>query len=321
MVSDERALAVRLASTEDDALARTFAERGVAASAALARLLRRRCRDAGSGVRRARGRTAPPHVARRPRSPPSTARPCAASELAVLRPLALVGDDGAPYGAVAARVRTASIARPDAFVTEPPAPPVVAAERLRRRRCGRARLHDRRRIGRRAAGGPAHAAVAHGHRCGQRDRSASTDGCRSPRVGGRHRRPGRRRRRRRPRDAAGSRVDRHRRGHAVARSDHHPTLGGRRGGAARTPCRRVCAPTTAASGRSASWAGAYPLHAEWTERAARLRRIAESLGPAHRRRAPSRRGPRRCGPAPAPTPTAWRRTCPPRSTACTCRPT
>ena len=50
-----------------------------------------------------------------------------ASELAVLRPLALVGDDGAPFGAVAARVRTASIARPDAFVTEPPAPPVVAA--------------------------------------------------------------------------------------------------------------------------------------------------------------------------------------------------
>ncbi len=32
MVSDERALAIRLAATDDDALARTFAARGVTAS-------------------------------------------------------------------------------------------------------------------------------------------------------------------------------------------------------------------------------------------------------------------------------------------------
>ena len=127
MVSDERALAVRLASTEDDALARTFAERGVAASAPWHDFF-----DAAAGmldpasVERA--------VARLPRTSlvalfaALDGASLPASELAVLRPLALVGDDGAPFGAVATRVRAASIARPDAFVAEPPAPPVVAAE-------------------------------------------------------------------------------------------------------------------------------------------------------------------------------------------------
>ena len=127
MVSDERALAVRLASTENDALARTFADRGVAASAPWHDFF-----DAAAGmldpasVERA--------VARLPRTSlvalfaALDGAPLAASELAVLRPLALVGDDGAPFGAVAARVRAASIARPDAFVAEPPAPPVVEAK-------------------------------------------------------------------------------------------------------------------------------------------------------------------------------------------------
>src|SRR6187402_1588504 len=123
MVSDERALAVRLASTENDALARTFADRGVTASAPWHDFF-----DAAAGmldpasVERA--------VARLPRTSLVAlfAAPLAASELAVLRPLALVGDDGAPFGAVAARVRAASIARPDAFVAEPPAPPVVEAK-------------------------------------------------------------------------------------------------------------------------------------------------------------------------------------------------
>ena len=119
MVSDERALAVRLASTEDDALARTFADRGVAAP--------RRPGTTSStpppGCWIRHPSSARSHGSPARRSSPSLAAldgaSLPASELAVLRPLALVGDDGAPFGAVAARVRTASIARPDAFVTEP----------------------------------------------------------------------------------------------------------------------------------------------------------------------------------------------------------
>ena len=179
MVSDERALAVRLASTERRRPRPDVRGPRCRRRRPLARLLRRRRGTAGSGIRRARGRTAPPHVARRPVAALDGAS-LPASELAVLRPLALVGDDGAPFGAVAARVRT-RIHRPSRRIRHRTARSARRrGERLRRRRRGRARLHDRRRAGRRAARGPAHAAVAHRHRCGQRDRSASAHGCRSP---------------------------------------------------------------------------------------------------------------------------------------------
>ena len=231
MVSDERALAVRLASTERrrprpdvrGPRCRRFRRPGTTSSTPLPGCWIRRpssARSHGSPARRSS-----------PCSPPSTALPCR-SELAVLRPLALVGDDGAPFGAVAARVRTASIARPDAFVTEPPAPPVVAAndsdaaaaaERafttvgaladvllaglhtpLSRTGTGAVSAIDRRRLTDAGALGSADDIddlVA----------AAAAADLVTP---------------------LGSRVDRDRRGHAVARSDHHPTLGGHRGGAA-----------------------------------------------------------------------------------------
>lgn len=127
MVSDERALAIRLASTDDNSLARTFADRGVASAAswhdffdAAAALL-----DPAS-VERA--------VARLPRTTlvalaaALEGAPLDPADAAVLQPLALAGDDGAPYAAVAARVRAVSAARPDAFLPEPPAAPVTESD-------------------------------------------------------------------------------------------------------------------------------------------------------------------------------------------------
>ena len=126
MVSDERALAVRLASTDDDALARTFAERGVSPAALWHDFF-----DAAAGM------LDPASVERAVARLPRTALVSLAAalngsvvdsaEAGVLRPLALVAEDGAPYGAVAARVRTLAAARPDAFVAEPVDPPVAAA--------------------------------------------------------------------------------------------------------------------------------------------------------------------------------------------------
>ncbi|SFS17364.1 Helicase conserved C-terminal domain-containing protein [Microbacterium sp. cf046] len=126
MVSDERALAIRLATIDDDALARTFAQRGVIPSAnwhdffdAAAGLL-----DPAS-VERA--------VARLPRSALVSlaaavdGAPLAAADLEVLQPLALANDDAAPYGAVSARVRAVATTRPDAFEAETTSPPVVPA--------------------------------------------------------------------------------------------------------------------------------------------------------------------------------------------------
>ena len=127
MVSDERALAVRLASTDDDALARTFAERGVAPGAGWHDFF-----DAAAGM------LDPASVERAVARLPRTAlvalaaalegAPIPDAELSVLRELALADDDGAPFGAVAARVRAASTARPDAFEPEPPAPAVAPAQ-------------------------------------------------------------------------------------------------------------------------------------------------------------------------------------------------
>ncbi len=126
MVSDERALAVRLASTEDDALARTFAERGVSPAALWHDFF-----DAAAGM------LDPASVERAVARLPRTALVSLAAslngsvvdsaEVGVLRPLALVAEDGAPYAAVAARVRALAAARPDAFVAEPVDPPVAAA--------------------------------------------------------------------------------------------------------------------------------------------------------------------------------------------------
>src|SRR5215207_3456526 len=107
MVSDERALAVRLAVTGDDALASLFAARAVTPSAAwhdffdaAAALL-----DPAS-VDRA--------IARLPRSllvslaEAGRGAALPPADTAVLQPLALVDDSGAPFGTVLARVSAAS---------------------------------------------------------------------------------------------------------------------------------------------------------------------------------------------------------------------
>ncbi len=276
MVSDERALAVRLASTEDDALARTFADRGVAASAPWHDFF-----DAAAGmldpasVERA--------VARLPRTSlvalfaALDGASLPASELAVLRPLALVGDDGAPFGAVAARVRTASIARPDAFVTEPPAPPVVAANDS-----------DAAAAAERAfttVGALADVLLAGLHTPLSRTGTGAVSAID--------------RRRLTDAGALGSVDDIDDLVAAAAAADLVTPLG-REWIVTDAGTQWLEATTTrrwaviAEGLRSAvpaglrtddggfrplsSWAGAYPLHAEWTERSARLRRIAEAWG-------------------------------------------
>src|SRR5215207_5490695 len=124
MVSDERALAVRLATTDDDVLARMFAEPGVTASAswhdffdASAALL-----DPAS-VDRA--------VARLPRSVLVSLAAAdgglSEADRDVLRMLALANEEGTPFGAVTARIRALSEARPEAFVAEADADGVVAS--------------------------------------------------------------------------------------------------------------------------------------------------------------------------------------------------
>ena len=276
MVSDERALAVRLASTEDDALARTFAERGVAASAPWHDFF-----DAAAGmldpasVERA--------VARLPRTSlvalfaALDGASLPASELAVLRPLALVGDDGAPFGAVATRVRAASIARPDAFVAEPPAPPVVAAEDS-----------DAAAAAERAfttVGALADVLLAGLHTPLSRTGTGAVSAID--------------RRRLTDAGALGSADDIDDLVAAAAAADLVTPLGrewivtdGGTQWLEATTTRRWA--VIAEGLRSAvpaglrtddggfrplsSWAGAYPLHAEWTERSARLRRIAEAWG-------------------------------------------
>ena len=276
MVSDERALAVRLASTEDDALARTFADRGVAASAPWHDFF-----DAAAGmldpasVERA--------VARLPRTSlvalfaALDGASLPASELAVLRPLALVGDDGAPFGAVAARVRAASIARPDAFVTEPPAPPVVAANDS-----------DAAAAAERAfttVGALADVLLAGLHTPLSRTGTGAVSAID--------------RRRLTDAGALGSVDDIDDLVAAAAAADLVTPLG-REWIVTDAGTQWLEATTTrrwaviAEGLRSAvpaglrtddggfrplsSWAGAYPLHAEWTERSARLRRIAEAWG-------------------------------------------
>lgn len=126
MASDERALAVRLASIDDGALARTFDERGVAAAApwhdffdAAAGLL-----DAAS-VERAVNRLPRTSLVALAAASEGVALP--AAERSLLTSLALADEDGAPFGAVLARVRAASAAQPDAFVAETAEAPIAAA--------------------------------------------------------------------------------------------------------------------------------------------------------------------------------------------------
>ncbi|MCR2762514.1 helicase-associated domain-containing protein [Microbacterium sp. zg.B48] len=136
MVSDERALAIRLASTDDDALARTFAERGVAPAASWHDFF-----DAAAGM--LDSTSLERAIARLPRTALVSlaealeGTPVDAHEEEPLKSLALVGENAVPYGAVTARVRALAAARPDAFVAEPehdlaradPADAAAAAER------------------------------------------------------------------------------------------------------------------------------------------------------------------------------------------------
>lgn len=126
MVSDERSLAIRLADSDDDALARTFAARGVAPTAswhdffdAAAALLEH------TSVERAimrLPRTALVALSRAAADPDTPA-----VDSPVLTDLALIADDGVPFAAVSDRIRTLEATRPDAFVADPTDPPVVAA--------------------------------------------------------------------------------------------------------------------------------------------------------------------------------------------------
>jgi hypothetical protein len=127
MVSDERALATRLASADDDALARTFAERGVSQAAswhdffdAAAALLDPASID--RAITRLPRTTLAALAAARDRGPVDGAT------AAVLQPLALAGDDGTPYAAVVGRMRALAAQHPEAFVAESPAPPVARAD-------------------------------------------------------------------------------------------------------------------------------------------------------------------------------------------------
>ena len=127
MVSDERALAILLAFTDDDALARTFAQRGVSVVAGWHDFF-----DAAAGL------LDPASVERAISRLPRTALVSLAAaqngssvddpDRGMLLPLALVGEDGVPYGAVAARVRALALTRPDAFEPAPEALPVTPAD-------------------------------------------------------------------------------------------------------------------------------------------------------------------------------------------------
>ncbi|GAA1679967.1 helicase-associated domain-containing protein [Microbacterium lacus] len=127
MVSDERALAGRLASADDDALARVFEARGVAPTApwhdffdAAAALL-----DAAS-VERALVRL--PRNALVPLKAALEGAPLSDADRAALRPLALVDDAGAPFTAVAVQLGAVAAAHPGAFVLSPAEGAPVASE-------------------------------------------------------------------------------------------------------------------------------------------------------------------------------------------------
>ena len=115
MVSDERALATRLAGSDDDALARLFAERGVSPAAGWRDFF-----DAAAGLLDAASidraiarlpRTALAALAAATQPTPVTA---GAAPAAVIE-LALVDDDAQPMAIVAERVAARARVRPDAF--------------------------------------------------------------------------------------------------------------------------------------------------------------------------------------------------------------
>jgi hypothetical protein len=275
MVSDERALAVRLASTDDDVLARTFAERGVAPAAGWHDFF-----DAAAGmldpasVERAVARLPRTALVALAAAAGGTAIP--AAERPALQELALADDDGVPFGAVIARVRAASAARPDAFQPEP-APPVVAAQDT-----------DAAAAAERAfttVGALADILLAGLHTPLSRTGTGAVSAVD--------------RRRLTDAGALGSVDDVDDLVAAAAAADLMTPLG-REWTVTRAGTQWLEATTTTrwalvAEGLRAavpaglrtadggfrplpSWAGAYPLHVEWTERAARLRRIAEAWG-------------------------------------------
>jgi hypothetical protein len=277
MVSDERALAVRLASTDDGVLACTFAERGVAPAASWHDFF-----DAAAGL------LDPASVERAVSRLPRTAlvalaaavdgTPLPPTERALLESLALADDQGAPFGAVLTRVRAASTARPDAFVTEPPAAPVAAASE-RDAAAGAERAFT-------TVGALADVLLAGLHTPLSRTGTGTVSAVD--------------RRRLTDAGALGSVDDVDDLVAAAAAADLMTTASGREWIVTSAGLEWLEATTTRrwaviveglrgalpAGLRTddggfrplASWAGAYPLHAEWTERAARLRRIAEAWG-------------------------------------------
>ena len=276
MVSDERALAVRLATTDDGALARTFAERGVAPSAPWHDFF-----DAAAGllepasVERAVSRLPRTTLVALAAALDGAALPSSHREL--LTSLALTDEDGAPFGAVLARVRAASIAHPDAFVAEPAAPPVpTATERDAAAAAERAFT---------TVGALADVLLAGLHTPLSRTGTGTVSAVD--------------RRRLTEAGALGSVDDIDDLVAAAAAADL-VTASGRewvvtatglewleatttRRGALIVEGLRAALPAGLRTDEGgfrplASWAGAYPLHAEWAERAARLQRIAAAWG-------------------------------------------
>ena len=128
MVSDERALAILLASTDDDALARTFAAARRLRRRRVARLLRRRRGPARSGIGRTGDRTAPPHGSGLPRRRPERLVRRRADR-GMLLPLALVGERWRPLRrGRRAGASSRRCTRPDAFEPAPEALPVTPAD-------------------------------------------------------------------------------------------------------------------------------------------------------------------------------------------------
>ncbi|SDG93846.1 helicase-associated domain-containing protein [Microbacterium pygmaeum] len=126
MVSDERALATRLAASEDTELARIFAARSVSPAAPWHDFF-----DASAGlldpvsVERAIARLPRIDLVALAATTPGTAVAAPPPEL---NALALTGEDGVPFAAVTERIRVLAESRPDAFTPAPAIGPPARAD-------------------------------------------------------------------------------------------------------------------------------------------------------------------------------------------------
>ena len=285
MVSDERALAVRWLATERRRprpdvrrpRRRRFGRRGTTSSTPPPG-----CWIAAS-VDRALARLPPRRRSSALLADARRRRTVAASELASSAACwRSLGDDGAPFGAVAG-TRAGGIHRRVPMPSSPSRPrrPSSTADDSDAAARRRARVHAP------SARSPTccSPACTRRSRAPARARSARPTASRltdagAARVGGRARRPGRRGRRSRPRHAPLDRewvvTDARRR--AGSKRRPRRALGDDRRGAPRRRCRRVCAPHDGGFRPLSSWAGAYPLRRRVDRRARRACDASPSAG-------------------------------------------